>query len=238
VLASSFVVASVALGATGENGDPQTFAQVNCTAVISGSTIAQQQDITLWAIGPNEVSPGETYTVRFPSIPADLPNKAQGITIQSYKNLQTKYRVTGGTVVPNSGANDGPALINDQPTPAQALTSGNDVLLRIPGPIPPGHLVPPNSTVQITAPASGSISISGIEVTTTATLSFGDAVATCPIPAKTLTSAAVIGTGSTTAPPSTTPPTTNGPTTVAPTTTTPPTTAAPTTTTVPQGSAW
>ena len=240
LLTSTFIVTSVAFGATGENGEKQTFPGVTCSAVVRGSTISQTQDIALWAIGPNEVNPGEIYTIRFVSIPADLPAKAQGIPIQSYKNLQTKYRVTGGTVVADSTANDGPATINGEPTPAMGATSGNDVMLRIPGPFPPGHLVPPTSTVQVQAGASGSISLSAIEVTTTATLAtLGDAVATCPIPANTLTTATVAGSPGTTATPTTAPPTTGGPaTTAAPTTTVAPATTTtvaggPTTTTVP-----
>jgi hypothetical protein len=231
MLTSSFFVASVAFGATGQNGEKQTFPGVTCSAVIRGSTISQTQDIAVWAIGPDEVEPGEIYTIRFVSIPADLPSKAQGINIQSYKNLQTKYRVIGGTVVANSTANDGPATIDGNPTPADGATAGTDVMLRIPGPFPPGHLIPPNSTVQVQAGVSGSISLSAIEVTTTATLqTLGDAVATCPMPANTLTTATVTGGPDTTTAPTTAPPTTSGPTTV------PPTTAGPTTTTsVPSG---
>jgi hypothetical protein len=166
-IGTTVIEAGGASGATGSNGTEQTFPQVTCSANVSGSTISQKQDISVWAIAPDSVAPGEVFTVSLPSIAATLPSSAQGLQIQSYSNLRTTYQVNGATVVAASGTVDGPATINGNSTPAETDVATNGILPTIPGPIPPGNLVPPNGTAQITAPSSGSITISATQVTTT-----------------------------------------------------------------------
>jgi hypothetical protein len=228
VIVTMVVVSSAtrAQSATGSNGTSHTFSQVSCTAHVGNSTVTQKEDITVWAIAPDSVAQGETFSASFPSIPADLPSSSQGLTINSYKNLLTKYRVNDATVVVGSGTNDGPATINGNSTPAQTDTTSTDMSPDIPGPIPPGHLVPPNSAAQITAPSGdATVTISAIEVDTTANVqSFGDVPVTCPVPANTLTSTQVGAGGATT-------------TTAAGVSTSTTTHASTTTTTLPQSSA-
>ncbi len=231
-LMTSFVVAIVsaggASGATGSNGTEQTFPQVTCTAKVGSATITQKQDISVWVIAPDSVAPGETFSVSLPSIPADLPSSAQGITITAYRDIRTTYTVNGASVVSASGTVDGPATINGNPTPAESDVTATTIMPTIPGPIPPGHLVPPNATAQIVAPANGTITISATQVTTTATLNVNggtNAVATCPVPANTLTTTQVESSATST--------TVAGSTTTASSTSTAPST---TTTTVPSGS--
>jgi hypothetical protein len=200
MLASLVVVRPFRAGAaTGQNGSAQTYAQVTCTAHFGSNNVQQKQDISVWAEAPDNVAPGEQFQVTFPSQPADLPSTAQGFTINSYKNLKTVYKVNGATVVASSGATDGPATINGNSTPAQTDTADPDMAPDIPGPIPPGHLVPPNSFAQVLAPNSdGTITISAVEVDTTANVqNIGDVPVTCPVPSNTLTTTQV-GSGGTT----------------------------------------
>jgi hypothetical protein len=198
--AGAFAFQTFASAATGQNGSEQTFSGVKCTAHVGSSTITQTENISVWITAPDSVAQGETFSVGIPSIAADLPSSSQGLTINNYKNLITKYKVSGGSVVSASGTTDGPATINGTSTPQQTDTSDPNFGPDIPGPIPPGHLVPANGTAQIAAPsADATITISAVEVDTTANVqSFGDVPVTCPVPANTLTSTQVGAGGPTT----------------------------------------
>ncbi len=156
LIASMLAFASAASGAD-TNGEARTFSQVDCSARVGGSTLTQKQDITVHVVAPNGVAPGATFGVSFPSLTSNLPSSAQGLTITSYRDLSTTYRVTGASsVVAGSGTTDGPATINGEPTPAEVRTAGNDISGVVPGPVPPGTLVTPNGAAQIVAGADGS----------------------------------------------------------------------------------
>ena len=66
LVVSAFLVTNLAAGASGSNGQSTTYT-VNCTAHVGSGTTTQQEAITFYAVAPDNVDPGETFTISFPS---------------------------------------------------------------------------------------------------------------------------------------------------------------------------
>ena len=205
---SSFQSFAFGAGSSGTNGSPQTFSQVNCQAHVGSSVINQKQDITVYVTAPDHVDPGENFAIDIPTTTAELPSSSQGLTINSYKDLKTIYRESGGSVVVGSGTTAGPATINGTDTPAVVDTNSTDIDPGVPGPIPPGELITPDEGATITGGADGTqVTISAVEVDTTANIkNIGDVPVVCTLPPNTLTTTIVGTPPATTVPPSTTVP--------------------------------
>ncbi len=166
-----------------------TFAAVHCTAVINGTTISQNQDVTVSITAPDHVTPGQAFTVTFPSSTSVLPSSSNGLTITSYSNISLSYQAHSTTFNSGTIVNPGFATINGNSTPETASLSAPDtIVMGEPGPFPPGTLVTPDISVQATAGAAGSsITLNALTLTTSVTLNGSiHTNVTCNIPQDTL----------------------------------------------------
>jgi hypothetical protein len=173
-----------------------TFAQVQCTAVVGGSTVSQKQDVTVSITAPDQVAPGQQFSVVFPTATNVLPKSSNGFTITSYSNLSLSYGIHGTTFDSGTIVNPGTATIDGNPTPETAtLPTPDSIKLGQPGPFPPGTLVTPDISVSATAGAVGSsVTINALTLTTRAQLQPGNLTAnvTCNIPQDTLITIPVV----------------------------------------------
>ncbi len=179
------------------NGDPITFGQVPCAATVGSIHVTQGTDVTLQAVVPNQVDQGATYQVTIPGGAAKLPHSGGGLTISQFKNLATTFLFSsssGTATVTDAVASAANATWNpndgtgDQTKAFNVTHDATTVTFTTPGPLPivqpnDGTLTTPDITVTIVAPmADATITTYATEVDTTATVSLGDAVTTCPIP--------------------------------------------------------
>ncbi|MGZ4712665.1 MAG: beta strand repeat-containing protein [Acidimicrobiia bacterium] len=118
---SVLAVGLLSAGAATTNGDPVLWAQTQCIASVVGTTIAQNQDITVQAVVPNSVAQSASYDATVPGGTANLPSSASGFTISGYKDIGQTYlfRSSSGSpqitnVVANGGAtsNGNPVTFN------------------------------------------------------------------------------------------------------------------------------
>jgi len=202
LVAGAFIVGtSVASGAGTTNGDPITFGKVSCAASVGTIHLSQPTDVPAQAVVPNQVNQGDSYTITIPGGPGTLPHLGAGLPISQFKNLSSTYEFdsSSGSVnitavsVAGGGSsgtvtwdkNDGSAA---QTLPFNVTNTANTVTLTTPGPLVitqphDGTLTTPDVTLTVTAPlADATVTSYLTEFDTTATLSLGDAVTTCPAP--------------------------------------------------------
>jgi hypothetical protein len=196
------------------NGDPITFGAVPCAASVGSIHLTQPTDVTVQAIVPNQVDQGASYQVTIPGGAASLPHLGQGLPISQFKDLATTILFSsssGSATVTDAVASSPNATWNpndgtgDQTKAFNVTHDATTVTFTTPGPMVisqphDGTLTTPDITVSITAPmANATITTYAVQVNTTATVSIGDAVTSCPIPhADPQTdgiSATVVGTG-------------------------------------------
>jgi hypothetical protein len=179
----------------------RTYPAVQCKAVVNGTTISQSQDVSVSITAPNQVTPGQVFTITFPGATAMLPTQSNGFTITSYSNIFLTYQIQNATFVNGTIVNPGtaqmipagsttPQTIVEQstlPAPDQ-IASGN------PGPFNPGSggnneatLITPDISVNATAPQSGSVTLNALTLTTTVVLNGRfTANVTCNVPTDTI----------------------------------------------------
>ena len=175
----------------------RSFPGVTCAAKIGTTTLSQSQDITVSISAPDRVVAGQPLTITFPGGTNLLPNKSNGFTITSYRDLTLSYQMHGSTFPAGTIQNPGTATINGSPTPNTATIGPADTFtLGQPGPFPPGTLVTPDVSVAATAGAADSvITINALRLTTTARLNDSfDAQVSCDIPQDTLITIPVVNT--------------------------------------------
>jgi len=212
------VLSVAAAGPAVAQTQTRTFAAVQCTAVVNGSTVSQSQDITVSITAPDSVAPNSSFTVTFPGGTAYLPTQSNGLTITSYSNIFLTYQIHNAPFTNNTIVNPGTATLipAGSTTPqtivqAATLPAADQIKSGEPGPFSPGTagpnneatLITPDISVNAVAPASGSISLNALSLTTNVTLNGSiHANVTCNIPQDTIITIPV---GSTT----NTPPTVN-----------------------------
>jgi hypothetical protein len=200
------LVAGVLSVATADSAAAQTqtrtFTAVQCTAVVNGSTISESQDITVSISAPNSVTPGSSFTITFPGGTSMLPTQSNGLTITSYSNIFLTYQIHGAPFTNNTIVNPGVATLipAGSTTPqniveAASLPATDQIKSGQPGPFSPGTagpnneatLITPDISVNVTAPASGSVTLNALSLTTSVLLNnFLHADVTCNIPQDTL----------------------------------------------------
>jgi Calx-beta domain/Fibronectin type III domain len=196
----------------------RTFVGVQCTAVVNGSTVNQTQDVTISISAPDSVAPGSSFTVTFPGGTAMLPTQSNGLTITSYANIFLTYQMHNATFTAGTIVNPGTATLipAGSTTPKSIVQKAtlpvpDQIKSGQPGPFSPGTagpnnyatLITPDISVNATAPASGSVTLNALSLTTNVVLNGSiNANVTCNIPQDTIITIPV---GSTT----NTPPTVN-----------------------------
>ena len=188
--------AGMATGAGTTNGDPVLFDQVQCQASVGSIHLTAAQPITVQAVVPNQVNQGDTYQVTIPGGAATLPHH-NTLDVSAFKNLSTTYMFasSAGSVTIDSAVGSSPNATwnpndgtGDQSQAFNVTHDATTVTFATPGPLAisqphDGTLTTPDITVSVTAPmAAATITTYAVEVDTTATVSLGDAVTTCPIP--------------------------------------------------------
>jgi len=174
-----------------------TFPQVQCTAMVNGNPVTQAQDVTISITAPDSVSPGEQFTITFPGGSALLPSSSNGLTITNYSNLGQTLQIHGATFDPGSATVAPPGTATIVPTAAPhtpasiaqtaSLPTADTVLFGTPGPFVPGTLTTPDTSVTVTAPATGPITLNMIQLTTAVLLNGSiHTSVTCNVPADTL----------------------------------------------------
>jgi hypothetical protein len=177
----------------------QNFPGVVCKAHLAGDLVIDidvPRDLSATIDAPTQTFVGTDVTVTVHGGTTELPSTNSGLQIDSYQDLSTRYKITGGTIVPGSAVPAGSATINGHPTPGTATLDGTDqIILATPGPIPPGTLVTPNTSFKIHAGAAGTaVTTSVVKSFTKANLPAYNAVATvnCPYPTNTLSTTQVV----------------------------------------------
>jgi hypothetical protein len=199
LLAGALTVA--AAGPAAAQTQTKTYPQVNCTAVVNGTTISQKQDITVSISAPDSVAPGSSFTITFPGGTAFLPTQSNGFTITSYSNIFLTYQIHNATFTSGTIVNPGTATLipAGSSTPqtiveASSLPAPDQIKSGQPGPFNPGQggnnqatLITPDISVNAVAPASGSVTLNALTLTTTVKLN-GQFTAnvTCNIPQDTI----------------------------------------------------
>src|SRR5437868_2533972 len=117
VIAATLVAWSLSASAATTNGEPITWAQVQCFAVAGGVPLAQNIDIGVQDVVPNNVATGAAYTSTVPGGTATLPSQASGQTLTGFKNIgQTYlYRSNAGSPQITSATANGTATNNGNP---------------------------------------------------------------------------------------------------------------------------
>ncbi|MGQ0826382.1 MAG: Ig-like domain-containing protein [Actinomycetota bacterium] len=142
---------------------------------------------------PAEVGAGTELTLTLPGGSTVLPATSTGLVINSFTNITSTYRVTGGTIVDGSAVASGPPLINGAPGTAGTPVYTSDTLtISTTTPVPGGGtLTSPVVTFKVLAGAVGTtIQTSLVGNTLTANLAIGLAAATtCVAPPNALVSA-------------------------------------------------
>jgi hypothetical protein len=171
----------------------KTFVAVQCSADVNGTIITQSQDISTTITAPDNVDPGETFTVTIEGGSASLPTSASGLQITSYSNLSQTFQINGTNFNDGSIINPGTGTLTTAGGSVQTvvvnatLPAPNQLRISEPGPFPPGTLTVPDISVMATAPAEGSLTINMVQLTTTVKLSgVITAAATCNVPNDTI----------------------------------------------------
>ncbi len=105
------------------------------------------------AVAPNSVDLDDEFTVTLPTITETL-DTGPGNSVASYSNHETRYAVTGGTIVPGS-ATAGPHVNNGTPVPTGVTIVGNELRVAWAGPAFPGTIDTPVTTFRVTPAAAG-----------------------------------------------------------------------------------
>jgi len=205
-----------AAGPAAAQTQTRTFAAVKCTAVVNGSTVTQSQDVTVSITAPDSVAPNSSFAITFPGGTAMLPTQSNGLTITSYSNIFLTYQIHNTPFTSNTIVNPGTATLipAGSSTPqtiveAASLPAPDQFKSGQPGPFSPGTpgpnnqatLITPDLSVSATAPASGSVTLNALSLTTNVILNGSiHANVTCNIPQDTIITIPV-GTVATNTPP-------------------------------------
>ncbi len=174
---------------------------LTCSSPIGG----QAQSVTGADDAPTDSTTNASFPVTFPGGDSTLPSSALGgaVHIQSFVNLSLTYAVNGGgTFDPTSVSTTGPVTNNGNVvTGTTTFGAGNTtVTLAQPGPLAPGDLSTPDTTINVIAPsAPGAVTISLSQLTTTANVGTtppGTPIpVVCNVPPDTLTTTNIAASG-------------------------------------------
>jgi hypothetical protein len=177
--AGGLLAATMTLTIANAAENPGATVQVACTTSIGANT---EQDVSFKVTGPDSVEAGASVTTQIVGQQTTLPSEASGVQINSYENIETRVDVYGATLTgatittPPSGPGTEGATVE---------TSGNTVIVKIPGPIPGGSTIT-GATVAVTSTVTASTGgTTGLDPgspfykVTANTSSFGAVAATC-----------------------------------------------------------
>jgi hypothetical protein len=187
------------LGALPASATTHTYFGVHCHVMLDGtldvSGLAPPEDITVNVSAPATANSGDTFTITFPGVANTLPANDAGQAIASYQDLTTTFTISGASFVNGSASHSGNATIGGANTTQNETASGHTLTISLPGPMPPGQLIPAQVKAQVKAGSVGStIEITGGEVDTRANLAGGAhyAAATCALDSSVLSSTTVL----------------------------------------------
>lgn len=206
VVAAATAGIGVYAATAADPADAQTvsyvFEDVQCTATIGTVVLQQTQDVGVDVIAPDEVLPGERFTMTFPGGSAGLPIKGSGLNITSYTNLFQVFEIHGADFDPTSVVNPGTATV--QQVGGSLLTvahevsfpAANQIKIGQPGPFTPAlvytdptataTLTVPDVSVEVVAPESGAVTFNAVSLTTRVRLNTTWANVNCTVPTITL----------------------------------------------------
>src|SRR5688572_6972798 len=161
LLAGAVVVAqSGSAGAVAQG--PGKFT-VKCVATAGPITLERDQEFDPKIDVPTEVFAGATFTATLPGGTTNLPSTQNpdgtGLVITGFQNLSTSYQVAGGQILQGTETSAGQATINGTPISPPGVMqfpAADQFRPFTAGPIPPGTLVTPESSISIKAGAAGS----------------------------------------------------------------------------------
>ncbi|MGQ0826383.1 MAG: Ig-like domain-containing protein [Actinomycetota bacterium] len=125
-----------------------------------GTPERDAQKVIFGVEAPAETPAGAEMTVKIPSRATKLPARSTGLRVFDYTNITATYRVTGATIVADSGVASGPPLADGVAVPAApTIYTANTITVGTDGPVSTatgGVITPPDITFKVLAGAIGS----------------------------------------------------------------------------------